>query len=206
MPSVIGKVIVQPLTGRRLRIVADEHADPELGSGAVKITPGHDFNDFEVGKRAGIKPADMLNMFDAEAKVVQTSDGLIPDKYLGLDRFVVRDMIVADMKAAGFLVPHVTKDKDGEEVVADAEPRTIADPVRGSRRGGDRTVADRSVVRQRGGTGEGAAGRGALGRGGDRAEVLGEDVLQLDGEYPAVVCQPPAVVGAPDSGLVWAAS
>ncbi|HQQ09106.1 MAG TPA: valine--tRNA ligase [Novosphingobium sp.] len=126
--SVIGKEILQPLTGRRFRIVADEHADPELGSGAVKITPGHDFNDFEVGKRAGIKPADMLNMFDAEARVVQTADGLVPDKYLGLDRFEVRAMIVADMKAAGCLVPHVTKDKEGNEVEADFEPRTIQTP------------------------------------------------------------------------------
>ncbi len=126
--SVIGKDILQPLTGRRFKIVADEHADPELGSGAVKITPGHDFNDFEVGKRAGIKAGDMLNMFDVEAKVVQTSDGLVPDKYLGLDRFVVRTLIVEDMKAAGFLVPHVTKNKDGEEVLLDAEPRTVATP------------------------------------------------------------------------------
>ncbi|RZK02371.1 MAG: valine--tRNA ligase [Novosphingobium sp.] len=126
--SVIGKEILQPLTGRRFKIVADEHADPELGSGAVKITPGHDFNDFDVGKRAGIKPADMLNMFDAEAQVVQTQDGLVPEKYLGQDRFVVRQMIVEDMKAAGFLVPHVTKAKDGEEVEADFEPRTIATP------------------------------------------------------------------------------
>ena len=126
--SVIGKFIDQPITGRPLRIVADEHADPELGSGAVKITPGHDFNDFDVGKRAGIKPGDMLNMFDAEAKVVQTTDQKVPDKYLGLDRFVVRDMIVADMKAAGFLVPHVSKTKDGEDVEADFEPRTIQTP------------------------------------------------------------------------------
>ncbi|HOA49889.1 MAG TPA: valine--tRNA ligase, partial [Novosphingobium sp.] len=126
--SVIGKEILQPLTGRRFRIVADEHADPELGSGAVKITPGHDFNDFEVGKRAGIKPADMLNMFDAEARVVQTADGLVPDKYLGLDRFEVRAIIVADMKAAGCLVPHVTRDKEGNEVEADFEPRTIQTP------------------------------------------------------------------------------
>ena len=126
--SVIGKFIEQPLTGRRIPIVADEHADPELGSGAVKITPGHDFNDFEVGKRAGFKPADMLNMFDAEAQVVQTIDGLIPGKYIGRDRFDVRSDIVADMKAAGFLVPHVTKDKDGEPVEADAEPRTIQTP------------------------------------------------------------------------------
>ncbi|MCW1427727.1 valine--tRNA ligase [Novosphingobium sp. JCM 18896] len=126
--AVIGKDILQPLTGRRFKVVADEHADPELGSGAVKITPGHDFNDFEVGKRAGIKPADMLNMFDAEAKVVQTQDGLVPEKYLGQDRFVVRQMIVEDMKTAGFLVPHVTKTKDGEEIEADFEPRTIQTP------------------------------------------------------------------------------
>ncbi len=126
--SVIGKEILQPLTGRRFRIVADEHADPELGSGAVKITPGHDFNDFEVGKRAGIRPSEMLNMFDAEAKVVQTADGLVPEKYLGLDRFVARDAIVADMKAAGFLIPHVVKDKEGNETLLDAEPRTIQTP------------------------------------------------------------------------------
>ena len=126
--SVIGKEILQPITGRRLRIVADEHADPELGSGAVKITPGHDFNDFEVGKRAGIEPRDMLNMFDAEAKVVQTSDGLIPEKYLGLDRFVVRDMIVADMKLGGQLVPYIDRSKYGAISEHDAEPRTIQTP------------------------------------------------------------------------------
>ena len=122
--SVIGAFLEQPLTGRRLRIVGDEHADPELGSGAVKITPGHDFNDFEVGKRAGIKPADMLNMFDAQAQVVQTADGLVPPQFLGQDRFVARQMIVAAMKDAGLLVPHV--DKDGAE--HDCEPRTIQTP------------------------------------------------------------------------------
>jgi valyl-tRNA synthetase len=126
--DAIGKEILQPLTGRRFKVVADEHADPELGSGVVKITPGHDFNDFEVGKRAGIKPADMLNMFDAEACVVQTADGLVPDKYLGLDRFVARELIVADMKAAGCLIPHISKDKDGEPVEADFEPRVIQQP------------------------------------------------------------------------------
>ncbi len=120
--SVIGKFIEQPLTGRRLRIVADEHADPELGSGAVKITPGHDFNDFEVGKRAGIKPADMLNMFDAEARVVQCRG--IPDEFLELDRFDARKLVVQMMKKQGFLVPYV--DKDGNE--HDAEPRTIQTP------------------------------------------------------------------------------
>jgi valyl-tRNA synthetase len=122
--SVIGKEILQPITGRRLRVVADEHADPELGSGAVKITPGHDFNDFEVGKRAGIKPSDMLNMFDAEANVVQTSDGLIPAEFIGMERFAARKLVVERMKALGHLVPHI--DKDGVE--HDAEPRTIQTP------------------------------------------------------------------------------
>ncbi|MBB6122520.1 valine--tRNA ligase [Sphingobium subterraneum] len=96
--SVVGKFVELPITGRRIPIVADDHADPELGSGAVKITPGHDFNDFEVGKRAGIAPADMLNMLDADAKVVQTADGLIPADYLGLDRFDARAKVVDAMR------------------------------------------------------------------------------------------------------------
>ncbi len=126
--AVIGQFVVQPLTGRRLQIVADEHADPELGSGAVKITPGHDFNDFEVGRRAGIKAADMLNMFDAEARVVQTADGLVPNEFVGLDRFDARALIVQRMKEAGRLVPHVTRDKEGLETEHDAEPRMIQTP------------------------------------------------------------------------------
>jgi valyl-tRNA synthetase len=126
--DVIGKQVILPITGRRIPIVADEHADPELGSGAVKITPGHDFNDFEVGKRAGIAPAKMLNMLDADAKVVQVADGMIPEEFLGLDRFDARDLIVRRMKEEGFLIPHIVKTKDGEEQVLDAEPRTIQTP------------------------------------------------------------------------------
>jgi valyl-tRNA synthetase len=128
--SVIGKDILQPITGRRFKVVADEHADPELGSGAVKITPGHDFNDFEVGKRARFKPGEMLNMFDGDANVIQTADGLIPEEYLGLHRFKrdgvdgARELVVQRMKELGFLIPHV--DKDGTE--HDAEPRTIQTP------------------------------------------------------------------------------
>ncbi|MXO74654.1 valine--tRNA ligase [Altererythrobacter aerius] len=126
--GVIGKEILQPITGRRFAVVADEHADPELGSGVVKITPGHDFNDFEVGKRAGIRPGDMLNMFDAEARVVQTADGLIPAEFIGMDRFDARALVVQRMKEAGFLIPHVTRDVDGAAVEADFEPRTIQTP------------------------------------------------------------------------------
>ncbi|WP_394658721.1 valine--tRNA ligase [uncultured Novosphingobium sp.] len=98
-----GATVTLPITGREIPIVFDEHADPELGSGAVKITPGHDFNDFEVGKRAGIKAADMLNMLDAEAKVCQTSDGLIPAEFIGMDRFDARKRVVELMDADGLL-------------------------------------------------------------------------------------------------------
>jgi len=132
--SVVGKEILQPITGRRFKIVADEHADPELGSGAVKITPGHDFNDFEVGKRAGFAAGEMLNMLDGEANVCQTADGLIPDKYIGLHRFKkdgvngARELVVQRLKEQGFLIPHISKNQDGEEVEHDAEPRTIATP------------------------------------------------------------------------------
>ncbi|MEM9084513.1 MAG: valine--tRNA ligase, partial [Pseudomonadota bacterium] len=132
--SVVGKDVVLPITGRRIPIVADEHADPELGSGAVKITPGHDFNDFEVGKRAGIEAGDMLNMLDGEANVCQTADGMVPEEFLGLHRFKrdgvpgAREAVVERLKADGFLIPHISKNKKGEEVVSDAEPRSIATP------------------------------------------------------------------------------
>ena len=126
--SVVGQHVVLPITGRLIPIVADEHADPALGTGAVKITPGHDFNDFEVGKRAGIAANQMLNMLDADANVVQTADGLVPSEFLGLERFDARKAVVARMKADGLLVPHITKDKEGNPVENEFEPRTIQTP------------------------------------------------------------------------------
>lgn len=122
--ALVGKQVRLPITGRLIPIVADEHADPELGSGAVKITPGHDFNDFEVGRRAGIEARDMLNMLDAKAQIVQTADGLIPADLLGLSTADARKAIVARLKDDGVLIPHI--DKDGNE--HDAEPRTIQTP------------------------------------------------------------------------------
>ncbi|OWK31425.1 valine--tRNA ligase [Sphingomonas dokdonensis] len=122
--DMIGKQIKLPITGRLIPVIADEHADPSLGTGAVKITPGHDFNDFEVGKRAGMKAGEMLNMLDAKANVAQTADGLIPAAFLGLSSTDARKAVVARLKADGVLVPHV--DKEGVE--HDAEPRTIQTP------------------------------------------------------------------------------
>ncbi|THG41467.1 valine--tRNA ligase [Sphingomonas olei] len=122
--DMIGKQIRLPITGRLIPVIADEHADPSLGTGAVKITPGHDFNDFEVGKRAGMKAGEMLNMLDAKANVTQTADGLIPAEFLGLSTADARKAVVARLKGDGVLVPHV--DKEGVE--HDAEPRTIQTP------------------------------------------------------------------------------
>ena len=123
---LVGKQIRLPITGRLIPIITDDHADPTLGSGAVKITPGHDFNDFEVGRRAGMKAADMLNMLDARAMVVQVADpmGQIPEKFLGKSTADARKLVVAQLKDEGLLIPHI--DKDGTE--HDAEPRTIQTP------------------------------------------------------------------------------
>ena len=112
--AMVGKQIKHPLTGRLIPIITDEHADPELGSGAVKITPGHDFNDYEVGKRAGFKPGEMLNMLDGSGHITQTQDGLIPAELIGLDRFEARKRVVELLEAEGAL----------EKV----EDRTIATP------------------------------------------------------------------------------
>ncbi|MFQ5467939.1 MAG: class I tRNA ligase family protein, partial [Kiloniellaceae bacterium] len=94
--GLIGKHTVLPLVGRRIPIVADEHADPEAGSGAVKITPAHDFNDFEVGRRHALE---MVNIFDADARL---NDGA-PAKYRGMDRYEARAAVVADLEALGLV-------------------------------------------------------------------------------------------------------
>jgi valyl-tRNA synthetase len=92
--GLVGKFIELPLVGRRIPVVADEYADPTLGTGAVKITPAHDFNDFEVGVRAGVEP---INVFTTRGAIIDAD--FIPVKYRGLDRFEARKAIVADLAA-----------------------------------------------------------------------------------------------------------
>lgn len=111
--SLVGKFIELPLVGRRIPIVADEHADMEKGSGCVKITPAHDFNDYEVGKRQNhllinvfTKDATILEqaeIFDLKGQPQPDEDATLPAKYAGLDRFEARKQIVADMEALGLL-------------------------------------------------------------------------------------------------------
>jgi valyl-tRNA synthetase len=93
---LIGKHAVLPLVGRRIPIVADEYSDPEKGSGAVKITPAHDFNDFEVGRRHKLEA---ISIFDRFARLNEKA----PEKYRGMDRFDARKAIVADMEALGLV-------------------------------------------------------------------------------------------------------
>ncbi|QDH73344.1 valine--tRNA ligase [Brevundimonas sp. M20] len=120
--SIVGNEVILPITGRRIPIVADEYADPTKGSGAVKITPAHDFNDFQVGKRAGLRSINILNQYaqilsaaDVTYKEIPGTDALdygpelwlieneIPRDLQGLDRFAARKAIIARAEAEGWL-------------------------------------------------------------------------------------------------------
>jgi valyl-tRNA synthetase len=114
--DLVGKRVRLPLVGRLIPVVADEYADPAMGSGAVKITPAHDFNDFEVGRRHNL-PA--INIFDRDAHL----NDAVPEKYRGLDRFAARQAVLADLAAQGLIdkvedhvlmVPH--HDRSGEVI------------------------------------------------------------------------------------------
>jgi valyl-tRNA synthetase len=94
---IIGKRVELPLCGRTIPIIADTHVDPEFGSGCVKITPAHDFNDYEVGKRHGLP---QINIFTPSAAL----NDQVPEPYRNLDRFEARKSVVADLEAQGFLI------------------------------------------------------------------------------------------------------
>jgi valyl-tRNA synthetase len=93
---LIGKSIRLPLAERQIPIIADGYVDPEFGTGCVKITPAHDFNDYEVGLRHGLP---MIGIFDENAALNDNA----PARYRGLDRFVARERVLADLEAGGFL-------------------------------------------------------------------------------------------------------
>jgi valyl-tRNA synthetase len=98
--GLVGKAVILPITGRRIPIVADDYADPTKGSGAVKITPAHDFNDFGVGKRAGLAT---LNVMDSLARITAADTPDVPADYEGMDRFAARKAIVARAEEEGWL-------------------------------------------------------------------------------------------------------
>ena len=113
--DIVGKTAILPLVGREIAIIADEYADPEQGSGAVKITPAHDFNDFEVGRRHDLE---MINIFDQHACINE----MAPEAYRGLDRYIARKRIVEDLEAQGLVEkidehPHTMPYGDRSNVV-----------------------------------------------------------------------------------------
>jgi len=101
--DLIGKHCNLPLVEKTIPIIADEYADPEKGSGAVKITPAHDFNDFEVGKRHQLE---FINIFDQFAKINENA----PSKYQGLDRFEARQLILEELQGLGLLIKEEKQD------------------------------------------------------------------------------------------------
>ena len=133
--ALIGKFVELPLLGRLIPIIGDDYCDPEFGTGCVKITPAHDFNDYEVGKRHNLP---LINIFDKNAAVLTTAqvfnidgsvnsefDGSLPAEYAGLDRFVARKQIVSAFDAAGLLVgidDHALKVPKGDRSGTIIEP------------------------------------------------------------------------------------
>ena len=106
---MVGKMAILPLSNRPIPIIADEYPDPEKGSGAVKITPAHDFNDFEVGRRHDLPLINLMTETAAMAAIPE-----IPEKYQGMDRYEARRQILADMAAEGLV--------DFEEKVQNSVP------------------------------------------------------------------------------------
>ena len=130
---LIGKELILPLTGRTIPVIADEYVEKDFGTGCVKITPAHDFNDYEVGKRHDTR---LINVFDLEAKVLANAEVFnfkgeaqqgfaLPEKYAGLDRFAARKQMVADLQEQSFLVeikPHTLMTPKGDRTGSVIEP------------------------------------------------------------------------------------
>ncbi|WP_201314907.1 valine--tRNA ligase [Dyella sp. EPa41] len=153
---LIGQRLRLPLTGREIPVIADDYVDREFGTGFVKITPAHDFNDYAIGQRHGLAP---INIFTLDAKVNENA----PEKYRGMDRYEARKAVLADLEAEGLLVetkPHklqvpVSQRSDAviepmltdqwfldltSEVQADGRPggrKAITEPALDAVRGGD---------------------------------------------------------------------
>ncbi|ULJ60598.1 valine--tRNA ligase [Wielerella bovis] len=130
---LIGKQLILPLTGRTIPVIADEYVDSEFGTGCVKITPAHDFNDYEVGKRHDTA---LINVLSLDAKILAQAEVYdyrsnvlesfrLPEKYAGLDRFAARKQIVADLAEQNLLAdtkPHKLMTPKGDRTGSVIEP------------------------------------------------------------------------------------
>ncbi|KGM55198.1 valyl-tRNA synthetase [Lysobacter arseniciresistens ZS79] len=116
--SLVGRTVTLPLSGREIPVIADAYVDREFGTGVVKVTPAHDFNDYQVGQRHALP---LINIFTPDAAVNDTA----PEKYRGLDRYEARKLVLADLEAAGLLVetrPHKLQVPRGDRSGQAIEP------------------------------------------------------------------------------------
>ena len=195
--DLVGRFVILPLTGRKIPIVADTYADPEKGTGAVKITPAHDFNDFAVGQRHDLP---MPSILDRQARITLAEielfaiPGLAEPSFVhtleGLDRDLARKTIVAELERLELLEkiePHTHQVPHGDRSDVVIEPLlTVAMVLRRENARGPRHRSRRAGAHQ------------------VRAQTMGKHVLRLDARYRTLVHQPPALVGPSHSCLVCA--
>jgi len=152
---LIGKTLTLPLSGRQIPVIADDYVDKDFGTGCVKITPAHDFNDYAIGQRHGLAP---IEIFTLEAKV----NGNAPAKYQGLDRYDARKLVLADLEAAGLLVetkPHKLQVPVSQRSDAVIEPMLTdqwfvdltSDVQKDGRPGGRKAITEPALDAVRGG-------------------------------------------------------
>ena len=186
--ALVGKTVKLPLCERDIPVIADAYVDREFGTGVVKVTPAHDANDYAVGQRHGLP---MIGVLALDATVNDQA----PAAYRGLDRFVARKRVVADLDAQGLLVE--TK-KHKLMVPRCARTGQVVEPmltdqwfVATTKPGANgKSIAQQAIDAVESGAGE------------VRARAVGQHLQPVDEQHPGLVHQPPAVVGPPDPGVV----
>jgi valyl-tRNA synthetase len=189
---LVGKMLKLPLVGREIPIIADEYVDKAFGTGCVKITPAHDFNDYAVGQRHKLAMPSILTL---EAKIVDDA----PEAYRGLDRFEARKKIVADLEAQGLLEqvkPHKLMVPRGDRTGVVIEPMLTDQWFVAMSKPAPEGTSSGQIDRRSG------AGKSRLGRNQIRAGKLDHHLQPVAEQHPGLVHLAPAVVGPPDPGLV----
>ncbi len=191
---LVGKTLTLPLSGRQIPVIADDYVDKEFGTGCVKITPAHDFNDYAIGQRHKLAP---IEIFTLDAKV----NGNAPAKYQGMDRYDARKAVLADLDAAGLLVetkPHKLQVPVSQRSDAVIEPMLTdqwfvdltSDTQNDGRPGGRKAITEPALDAVRSGEIKFVP------------ENWSDHLHAVAGQHPGLVHQPPAVVGPSHSGVV----
>ena len=178
---LVGKHVRLPLCERSIPIIADDYVDPAFGTGCVKITPAHDFNDYQVGNRHHLEPLSILTL---DARI----NDLAPSEYQGMDRYEARKKIVADLEAQGLLV--------------ETKPHKLMVPRGDRTHSCDRTDAHRPVVCRHGWPGQARPGCRRQRRSEICAGQLDARLQPVAGKHPGLVHLAPIVVGASHPGVV----